>query len=430
MREEREEILRERVLLVGIDTGEDADFDRSMEELALLADACERQVAGTVTQKLESVNKALYIGSGKVEEVRALAEACGADAVLFDNSLTPSQVRNLNRELKLPVLDRTSLILDIFALRARTREAKLQVELARLKYLLPRLTGMHEALTRQGGASGSMSSRGAGEKQLELDRRRIEHRIAERKKELEGIARSRQTQRRRRCVSSVPQAALVGYTNAGKSTILNRMVALFGAGEGKQVVERDMLFATLDTSVRYLDTGDHRPFFLADTVGFIHKLPHSLIEAFHSTLEEVKYADLLIQVVDVSDPDHRRQMKVTEETLKELGAGEIPRLLVYNKADRRQMEGLPRIRDGQIYMNAADGVGIRELAEMVKEIVYRDRSESTFFIPYDQGGTLSFLLENGTVSRQEYREDGVLLRLSCHRRIAERCRAFRLESWP
>ena len=219
-------------------------------------------------------------------------------------------------------------------MRARTREARLQVEPAKLQYLLPRLVGMHEALTRQGGTSGSMSSRGAGEKKLELDRRHIEHRISELRKELDAISRERETQRKRRGQSRIPLVALVGYTNAGKSTIMNHMVERFVGDEEKKVLERDMLFATLDTTIRRINTGNNQDFLLTDTVGFIHKLPHGLVKAFHSTLEEIKGADLLLQVVDVSDPGYQEQMETTRETLRELGAGDIPMLIVFNKADR------------------------------------------------------------------------------------------------
>ncbi len=425
MAREQEKDLQERVLLVGVDIGEE-DFERSMEELVSLARASERCVVGVITQRLGSVNKTFYVGAGKVEEIAEYAREQEAQAIIFDNALSPSQVRNLSRRLALTVLDRTNLILDIFAIRARTREAKLQVEAARLQYLLPRLAGGYDSLSRQGGASGSMSNRGAGEKKLELDRRRIEHRIAELKKELEELAGSRRTQRKRRNESRIPQVALVGYTNAGKSTVLNRLVEHGGDGAGKLVLEKDMLFATLETSVRSIELGDNRPFFVVDTVGFIRKLPHGLIKAFRSTLEEVTYAELLVQVVDFSDPAHRLQMEVTEETLRELGAGDIPRITVYNKADKCGMSGLPRIRGRQIYMAAADDVGVRELAEMIQGIVYQNLVDGTFFIPYDKGGAASYLMENGTVRRQEYRADGVLLEVSCHRQDAARYARFQV----
>ncbi len=413
-----------KVLLVGVDTGEEIDFDRSMEELKSLAEAAGKQVVGIITQKLDAVNKALYIGTGKVREVWEFAGECEAEEVVFDNALSPSQIRNLGRELELPISDRTNLILDIFALRAQTREAKLQVETARLQYMLPRLVGMHEALSRQGGASGSMSNKGTGEKKLELDRRKIEHRISELKKELAGISESRVTQRKKRHASRTPQVALVGYTNAGKSTILNRMVDSYSDTPDKTVMEKDMLFATLETSVRNIDTGDNRPFFLVDTVGFIHKLPHGLVQAFHSTLEEVQYADLLVQVVDFSDENYKQQMEVTAETLKELNAGDIPQIIVYNKADKCQMSDLPRIKENQIYMSASNGIGILELVDLIKSKVYAAHVDCTFLIPYDKGNVASYLMENATVLEKEYREDGIWIHVNCYSQDAAKYAIF------
>ena len=426
MREETTEVVLTKVLLVGVDTGEEQDFERSMEELKSLAEAAEKQVVGIITQKLDAVNKALYIGTGKVVEVRQFAIECEAEEVVFDNSLTPSQIRNLGRELELPILDRTNLILDIFAIRAQTKEAKMQVETARLQYMLPRLVGMHEALSRQGGASGSMSNKGTGEKKLELDRRRIEHRISELRKELEEVAKSRTTQRKRRNESRIPQVALVGYTNAGKSTVLNHMVGRYGDCPEKIVLEKDMLFATLETSVRSIDTGDNKLFFLVDTVGFINKLPHGLVKAFRSTLEEVKYADLLVQVVDFSDENYRQQMEVTEQTLKELEVGDIPQIIVYNKADKCQMTDLPKIRDKQIYMSAVNDIGIEELADLIKSVVYADNEDCDFLIPYAAGNVASYFMENATVLEKEYREDGIFLKVNCHRQDVARYEKYQM----
>lgn len=424
----REEESFTRVLLVGLDDGEEQEFDRSMEELASLAEAACKQVVGIIVQRMETVNKALYIGTGKVEEVREYAQECGAEEVVFDNALTPSQVRNLGRELELPILDRTNLILDIFALRARTREAKLQVEAARLQYILPRLVGMRENLSRQGGTGGSMSNRGAGETKLELDRRKIEHRISELRKELETVARGRETMRKKRGSSRVPQVALVGYTNAGKSTIMNRMVELYGESKEKTVLEKDMLFATLETQVRSIHTGDSKPFLLVDTVGFIHKLPHGLVKAFRSTLEEVCYADLLVQVVDFSDEHYREQMAVTAETLRELGAGDLPQIIVYNKIDKCQRIPQLEKRGNQIYMAASRGIGLEELIEMIKDVVYAGQEEAYFLIPYENGSISSYFMENAAVLEQEYREDGVWLHVSCHRNDAEKYSAYRCDA--
>lgn len=433
----REETDVTKVLLVGLDTGEEPDFDHSMEELKSLAEAAGKQVAGVIVQRMPEVNKAFYIGTGKVEEVRGYAGECQAEEVIFDNALSPSQIRNLGRELGLPVLDRTNLILDIFAIRAQTREAKIQVETARLQYFLPRLVGMRENLSRQGGTTGgTLSNRGAGETKLELDRRKIEHRISELKKELEEVAGARETMRKKRLQSKIPKVALVGYTNAGKSTILNRMVDLYGEGKDKTVMEKDMLFATLDTNVRCIDpkadtmegkssSVENTPFFLADTVGFIHKLPHGLVKAFRSTLEEVKYADLLIQVVDFSDEHYKQHMEVTDATLKELGAGDIPQIIVYNKADKCAMEDLPRRKERQIYMAASLNCGIEELAEMIKKCVYADRVETGFLLPYDKGNIVSYFMENATVLEQEYREEGVWIKVSCHKSDADKYAGYR-----
>lgn len=425
MRREKENIELTRVLLVGVDTGEEQDFDHSMEELASLAEAAHKQVAGIIVQHMESVNRSLYIGTGKAAQVKDYAAQVEAEEVVFDNALSPTQIRNLVNELELPVSDRNNLILDIFALRARTGEAKLQVEAARLQYMLPRLVGMRENLSRQGGTGGSLSNKGAGETKLELDRRKIEHRLSELEKELDSMTKNRETMRKRRMQSGIPQVALVGYTNAGKSTILNRLVERYGERREKTVTEKDMLFATLDTAVRSISSGDNRPFLLADTVGLIHKLPHGLVKAFRSTLEEVKYADLLVQVVDFSDEHYKQQMEVTEKTLKELGAGDIPRIVVYNKADKCGMEEIPQKREGRIYMAAGQGCGLDELTEMIQDALYADRVETDFLLPFNRGDLVSFLMEKATVLKQEYTEEGVHLKVSCQRQDAERYSLYR-----
>jgi len=356
---------KERALLLGVNLNDGEDFERSMRELHSLAEACGMEVAGQITQNLPKPHAALYMGKGKLLEVQAYLEEEEADVLIFDRSLSPSQLRNLQDILDYPILDRTTLILEIFATRAQTREARLQVESARLQYVLPRLVGMHKALSRQGGGSG-LANKGAGEKKLELDRRRIEKRLSELRKELEKISRERETQRKQRRESRIPRVALVGYTNAGKSTLMNRMLDQYTRDPSKKVLEKDMLFATLDTTVRRIHTGPGREFLLSDTVGFIHQLPAGLVKAFRSTLEEAKEADLLLHVLDYSDEAYRHQREVTEETLRELGAGDIPVIYVYNKADLdMEMEKLPVIRDNRIYMSAKTGAGIRELTAMI-----------------------------------------------------------------
>ncbi len=413
--EEQQNRELERVLLVGVDTGEEQNFDGSMEELKQLAKDCYMEPVGTVNQRMEFVNKDLYIGTGKVQEVRDAAQALDAQLILFNDTLTPSQIKNLQDELKTPVIDRTTLILNIFEMRARTREASLQVETAKLQYLLPRLVGMHEALTRQGGTSGSMSSRGAGEKKLELDRRHIEHRISELRKELDAISRERETQRKRREQSRIPLVALVGYTNAGKSTIMNQMVERFVGDEEKKVLEKDMLFATLDTTIRRINTGNNRDFLLTDTVGFIHKLPHGLVKAFRSTLEEIKGADLLLQVVDVSDPGDQEQMETTKETLWELGAGDIPMLIVFNKADRLIQNTYPRTAGtNKIYISARQPESIELLVKEITRRVYAGYEEVRLLIPYDKGSIVSYLQENAQILEQTYEPEGTWMHVSCH----------------
>lgn len=411
----------EKAVLVGVElndpgTGGADDFERSMEELGNLAKACFMEPVAVVTQKMESINKGLYIGTGKVEEVREVADRLEADLVIFDDALTPSQLRNLQDELGKPILDRTTLILDIFESRARTREAKLQVESARLQYLLPRLVGMHEALTRQGGTSGSMSSRGAGEKKLELDRRKIEHRISELRRELDEVSKERNVQRKKRQASGIPMAALVGYTNAGKSTIMNAMVDAYVKDNEKRVLEKDMLFATLDTSVRRINTGNNRDFLLSDTVGFIHKLPHSLVKAFRSTLEEVKNADLLLHVVDYSDPFYAEQMKTTAQTLSELGAGDIPMITICNKADLcSEPVSYPKRYGDRIYISAKEENSLQMLVETILEYAYSDYVEGRFLIPYDKGNIVSYFRENAHIIHQEYLENGTELIVKCHK---------------
>lgn len=408
----------ERVLLVGVDCGTDGRaFERSMKEMEHLARACLMEPVGMITQRMENINKGLYIGPGKAAEVKEAAAALEAELVIFDDSLTPSQLRNLQKELEKPVMDRTALILDIFEKRARTREARLQVESARLKYLLPRLVGMHGAMTRQGGTSGSMSSRGAGEKKIELDRRRIEHRIAELSGELKALSQERKVQRRRREEDRIPLVALVGYTNAGKSTIMNAMLDAYMKKEEKKVLEKDMLFATLDTTVRRINTGNNRDFLLSDTVGFLHKLPHDLVEAFHSTLEEVESADLLLLVVDYADSGYREQIKTTRETLQKLNVGEIPVITVYNKSDKsNEITAYPkRVGGDRIYISAREESSLKMLTEMIIETVYEDYVPAEFLFPYSEGKLISYFSENAHVFGRDYEEKGIRLKVRCHK---------------
>lgn len=415
--ENQETTEKERAIVVGLCIGQDRQFEHSMEELISLCEACNMEVVAMLTQTLPAPHQALYIGTGKVQEVIDTCVTLDADVVVFDDALSPSQVRNLSQEIEKPLLDRTSLILEIFSDRAKTREAKLQVELARLQYLLPRLAGMGTSLSRQGGGSGSRSNKGAGEKKLELDRRHIEHRIAECRRELEVVKKNRITQRKSRKNSAIPQVSLVGYTNAGKSTIMNQLLSCYGNSdiahnEHKMVLQKDMLFATLETTIRKITPPGKSPFYLSDTVGFIDKLPHNLVDAFRSTLEEACEADLLLQVVDVSDPYYKDHMRVTNETLAELGAGHIPQIVVYNKADRvPEISSLPRVGRQQIHMAAGKGIGVDALMEMIMQEIYGKLFHAKVLLPYTEGGLHNLMQKEANILVQEYRGDGIYLEL-------------------
>ena len=408
-----------RAILVGLDQGgNDLDFERSIDELKELTKAIDIEVACTVTQSLPNPDRSTYIGSGKVEEIRNSLDVFEADIIIFNDTLSPMQIRNLEKALDTEVIDRTGLILQIFAKRAKTKEARQQVEYAQLQYMLPRLAHMRTSLSRQGGGSGRLSNKGSGEKQLELDRRRIEHRMAELRRDLTAIEKERDTQRGRRLRSGLPRISLVGYTNAGKSTIMNNLLRLYG-GEGfdeKQVLEKDMLFATLDTSVRKISAPGHRPFLLSDTVGFISELPHALVKAFRSTLEEAKYADLLLQVIDFSDPEYRYHMDVTKETLAEIGAGDIPVIYVFNKSDVVQDEQeqsgqlvmpVPRSMDDRIYISAREDESLNTLIELIEKKLSENENDCELLIPYSEGGILSLLTGKGVVKSSEYLEEGI-----------------------
>ena len=410
-----EKKVTERVLLVGVDLHTGENFEHSMEELESLAIACGKEPVGRVTQAMEVVNKPFYIGPGKVLEVRDTAQALSADSIIFDNTLSPMQIRNLQEEIGLPVEDRTSLILTIFEERARSREAILQVEVAKLEYMLPRLVGLHDALSRQGGASGSMSNKGAGEKKLELDRRKLEHRLTELKKELKEVAAQRKTQRKKRSESGIPRVALVGYTNAGKSTLMNALISFGGKYEDKKVEEKDMLFATLDTTVRQIMPEGYHTMLLSDTVGFISKLPHNLVEAFHSTLEEAVEADILLQVVDYSDPHYREQIETTNETLRKLGVEGMPMIYVYNKADLApEFEGkMPQVSEHKIVMSAKNPDCLPALLTMIEEKLAGRYRECDMLVPYQASFLPPYFKEQGALRSMEYLPEGIRIHVVC-----------------
>ena len=463
---------KEPVVLAGVreTSGADAglseeDFQHSLDELSELAKACMMDPRAVVTQQMPKVSAGLYVGSGKAEEIRIAAANVGASRVIFNDTLSPSQIRNLQKTLELPVMDRTALILEIFERRARSREARLQVELAKLNYLKPRLIGMWETQNRQGGASGSMSAKGEGETQLEIDRRTIDHRLAELRREIKSVAKERELRRKKRRESGLPLVSLVGYTNAGKSTMMNALLD-YCAGDSEEntggssrlpenssaaavlpassassseqtstdkrkVFEADMLFATLDTTVRKITVGRGREFLLSDTVGFIHRLPTTLVEAFHSTLEEVTQADLLLQIVDGSDPHCQEHIDVTKKTVEELGAGHIPMVTVYNKADlaeppvRYPRRGIKDqdaggIRNEAVWLSAKDPASIEFLTEVIFEKLDAGTVEQDFLIPFSKGQVVSFLMENALILKTDYTGDGTLLTVRCDRVVADK----------
>lgn len=405
--------MAKEAILAGADFGGQTDFEGSMNELGSLAEACGIGVIGTITQKLERPNPAYYVGPGKAAELAAYVRGTGAACVVFNDELSPSQIRNLTGTLGCEVIDRTMLILDIFASRARTTEAKLQVETAHLQYMLPRLVGMDDSLEQQTGGVGT-TNRGAGETQLELSRRQIQARIQHLQRELEELVQKRQTQRRQRRKTGIPVAALVGYTNAGKSTLLNALLERCGGPEQKRVLEKDQLFATLETSVRRLQTPENRAFLLTDTVGFIDRLPHHLVKAFRSTLEEVAEADLLIHVVDCSSSAWREQAAVTSETLAQLGAQDIPTIFACNKADLVDIRSLPAGPD-RIFLSAKNKTGLDELLRLISARLFADTVRCRLLIPYAEGGLVTYFSRTAHVLASEYRPDGTLLTLDCRK---------------
>jgi len=415
--------LNKKAILVGVNTNSyEDDFEYSIEELGNLAEACQVKAVGKVTQKLSRINQGYYLGSGKIEELKKLAAAKEADSIIFDDELSPAQIRNIEEATDCEVIDRTMLILEIFANRAKTRESKLQVEVARLKYMLPRLIGSRESLGRQGGGSG-LINRGSGETKLETDRRKIEEQISRLNRELDTLVKQRKIQRKQREKNNIPVVSLVGYTNAGKSTMMNAVLAYSNAVIDKQVFEKDMLFATLETSVRKVELDTNQTFLLTDTVGFINKLPHHLVKAFRSTMEEVMEADLLIHVLDISNPHHEEHRKLTNEILKEIGVSEIPMIYAYNKADMTEMD-FPFVEENRIVLSAKNGGGLSEFIELVKGHIFKDYLKCELLIPYDEGHIVSYLNEHANVLREVYDEEGTRVFANCKPADVERLKQY------
>ena len=399
--------MRKRGIIVGININNKNNFEESIIELKNLCIACDIEIVGEMEQNLKKINPTFYMGSGKIEELRDLIEEMNAEIIVFNNELSASQIKNIEEEVKCSIIDRTALILDIFANRAKTREAKLQVEVARLQYELPRLIGANENLGRQSGGVGT-KNRGAGETKLELDRRRIEDRIASLNKELEILKYQRNTQKNKRKKSSIPNVALVGYTNAGKSSVMNVLVEKFINKEDKKVFEKNMLFATLETYVRNIKLHNNKSFLLYDTVGFVGDLPHNLVKAFRSTLEEVCDADLLVHIIDISNPNYKNQIDVTNETLSQIGADNIPMIYVYNKID---LIDLDKLDNNKILISAKRDIGIDRLIESICEKVFENYIRFKLKIPYSEGKMISNIMENATILDSEYIEDGVIFNI-------------------
>ena len=415
--EETAEIKREKALLVSIDTG-DFDVEVSLNELEELADTAGADVLGRMVQKRESPDKATCLGSGRLEELAQLAEINEADLVIFDRELTATQQRNLEDALPCRVVDRTMLILDIFAARARSAEGRLQVELAQLRYLLPRLAGQGVALSRLGGGIGT---RGPGETKLESDRRHIRRRIQALREQLETVEQQRILRRERRRKDSVQTVAIVGYTNAGKSTLMNHLTS---AG----VLAEDKLFATLDTTSRALKLPDGRTVLLIDTVGLVRRLPHHLVDAFRSTLEEAAEADVILNLCDISSPEAAEHLAVTRDLLQQLGRGDRPVLTVFNKCDRPA--ALPALEpDGSepLCISALNGRGIDRLLERITRALPPDRRRVHLLLPFDKGALAGLCRREGAVESEEYCETGLRMTVTLSLRILEQVRQYIVE---
>jgi GTP-binding protein HflX len=397
----------ERVVLIGVYSRSQVEAETSLRELSALAETAGAQVLDGLLQRRSHPDPSTFLGSGKAEELRLVVQSVGADTVIADTELAPSQRRALEDVVKVKVIDRTAVILDIFSQHAKSREGKAQVELAQLQYLLPRLRGWGDSMSRQaggqvGGAGAGMGSRGPGETKIELDRRRIHSRMAKLRKEILEMAPARELKRQNRVRNAVPSVAIAGYTNAGKSSLLNRITR---AG----ALVENALFATLDTTVRRTETEDGRPYTLTDTVGFVRNLPHQLVEAFRSTLEEVEHADLVLHVVDASHPDPAAQLATVRQVIAEVGARDVPEQIVFNKADladeatRMVLRGM---EPTALFVSARTGEGIDRLLDTIAALLPVPRHEVTVLIPFEHGELVSRLHDKGRVLATVYEETG------------------------
>ncbi len=415
----------ERVVLVGVWTeGTVTDAENSMAELALLAETAGSEVLEAIYQRRQKPDPATYIGRGKVEAVAEIVQAVGADTVIMDGELAPSQLRNLEDKTKVKVVDRTALILDIFAQHAKTREGKAQVELAQLQYMKQRLRGWGGSLSRQAGgrvAGGEgIGGRGPGETKIETDRRRINDKIAKLRKELKAMKGTRETMRAERTRNAIPSVAIAGYTNAGKSSLLNKLT---GAG----VLVEDALFATLDPTTRRTTTADGRVYTMSDTVGFVRHLPHQLVEAFRSTLEEVGHSDLILHVVDGSHADPEGQIAAVREVFAEIGADKVPEMIVINKADAADPMVIARLKQREphsVVVSAKTGEGVAEALSQIESELPRPGIEFTALLPYERGDLINRLHQKGEIASMEHRPDGTLVTGRAHPDLAGELAAY------
>ena len=396
--------MRQRVLLAGIWEQENSDFERQMDELRGLADACEMEVVDVMVQKLPHMQPASYFGSGRLLEIKERLAESEAEAVVILHECTPSQLRNLERSLNCRIIDRTQLILQIFERRARTKEARIQVEMAMCQYELPRLMHASDHWSRQAGGR----NKGKGEQQLALDKRALQRRITSLKRELAGIQEKKETQRRFRQQSPLKKIALVGYTNAGKSTVLNHLLMLSEQAKEKQVLEQDLLFATLDTSVRLIQVKGHTPFLLSDTVGFLEQLPKPLLAAFDATLKEAQKSDLLLHIIDISDPQFAIKREVTIQTLQRIGCAQLPCMEVYNKVDLCS-DLQEEKRNDALYISAHSEEGMRQLLTALDAWQWEDSVALSWRFAYDQQRELSSLYTYADIETRMEKENGIYL---------------------
>ncbi len=412
----------EKVIVVGVRLEDDVNFDDSIEELKNLCQACNYDVVGEIFQNLKKIVTSTFVGEGKVEEIKNLAKELEVQKLIFNDDLTPSQIRNLQKATKCQILDRSGLIIEIFSSRAKTKEAKIQVEIATLNYLLPKLVSSDANLSQQTGGAGS-KNKGLGEKQIDLDKRKIRNSVAVLKKELEKVVTERNNRRAKRNKSEIPSIAIVGYTNAGKSTLLNYFVNRYGFKQDKNVFEKDMLFATLDTSIRKIIFDDNKKVLMSDTVGFVSKLPHDLINAFRSTLEEAKEADLLLNVVDLSNKNYQMQIDVTNDTLKHIGVEDVPIINVFNKIDK--ISGVETKNDKvNVYISAHNGEGIADLVSLIKEYLFKNNKRYSLLIPYTSSKVFSYLKEEANVISFEEKDNGILVEIDSSLEIYGKVKQF------